>query len=251
MSHMVEGAGLHVDVWPARAGCLFFPVLDGVPNGSRVESLMSCVAPGSAVVIGDESVRDGLLERGAQQVRHLHTMRHTLRAVPVARVPAGLTLRGWRTGDADRLAPALVAAYGPDHPDAQGPDLDTAADSLEQMVDDPDNPLITSATQVATVNDTPVGAAFVLRSEHLSAWSGPWLMNMFRAPDPTLPGVGAALLTRALQILSAEGEASLGLAVTSTNPARRVYEKLGFEYDYEGWVLVLPTEGSGDTALAE
>jgi hypothetical protein len=30
------------------------------------------------------------------------------------------------------------------------------------------------------------------------------------------------------------------LAVTDTNPARRVYERLGFEYDLEGWILVLP-----------
>ena len=28
--------------------------------------------------------------------------------------------------------------------------------------------------------------------------------------------------------------------MTSTNPARHTYERLGFGYDFEGWVLVLP-----------
>jgi GNAT superfamily N-acetyltransferase len=251
VSHLADGTGLRVDVWPTRAGSLFFPVLGGVPNARRVELVMSCVPPGAAVVVGDSEVRHGLLARGAQQVRHLRTMRHTLRDVHEARPVTGSMLRGWHTGDADLLAPALVAAYGPEHPDPQDPDLGKAAESLEHMVEDPDNPLMTWATQVATVDGSPVGAALVLRSEHISAWSGPWLMNMFRAPDPTLPGVGAALLTRALQSLRADGESSLGLAVTSTNPARRLYEKLGFEYDFEGWVLVLQSAEPGEGALGQ
>jgi ribosomal protein S18 acetylase RimI-like enzyme len=45
---------------------------------------------------------------------------------------------------------------------------------------------------------------------------------------------------RALDVLREDGETTLGLAVTATNPARRVYERLGFTYELEGWVLVLP-----------
>ena len=121
-----------------------------------------------------------------------------------------------------------------------GPTSGEAAESLLNMVEDPDNPLIEGATQVAVVEGQPVAAAVVVHSDHVTGWRGPWLMNMFRAPDPTLPGLGATLLTRSLEILSAEGAAHLGLAVTHTNPARRVYERIGFEYDFEGWILVLP-----------
>jgi predicted GNAT family acetyltransferase len=32
----------------------------------------------------------------------------------------------------------------------------------------------------------------------------------------------------------------MGLAVTAANPARRVYQRLGFVDDSEGWVLVTP-----------
>jgi hypothetical protein len=48
------------------------------------------------------------------------------------------------------------------------------------------------------------------------------------------------MLVRALELLHEDGESHLGLAVTATNPARRVYERLGFTYDFEGWIVVLP-----------
>jgi GNAT superfamily N-acetyltransferase len=85
-----------------------------------------------------------------------------------------------------------------------------------------------------------VGAALVLRSEHVTGWKGPWVMNVFRSPEPPLPGVGQAMLVRALDVLREDGETHVGLAVTATNPARRVYERLGFSYDFEGWIVVLP-----------
>jgi ribosomal protein S18 acetylase RimI-like enzyme len=53
-------------------------------------------------------------------------------------------------------------------------------------------------------------------------------------------GTGATLVTAALAALRDAGETHLGLAVTSANPARRTYERLGFDYDFEGWILVLP-----------
>lgn len=205
---------------------------------------MSGVTPGSAVVIDDHDVRLGLLARGAKEVRHLHTMRHHLRDVHEVEPIPGLNLRSWESGDAERLAPALVASYGPEHPDAAGPDVAEATTSLVHMTDDPDNPVMGGATQVALLDGQPVGAALVLRSEHVLPWRGPWLMNMFRSPDPAVPGVGAAMLVRALDVLRADGEPHLGLAVTSSNPARRVYERLGFEYDSEMWVFVIG--GAGD-----
>ncbi len=231
--------GLELEIWPTRAGALTFPRLDRVPVGRRIEVLMSGVAPGSRVVIDDQVVRLGLLARGAKEVRHLHTMRHHLREVPRVEPIHGLNLRSWASKDAEGLAPALVAAYGPDHPDPAGPDVDEATTSLAHMTDDPDNPVMENATQVALLDGKSVGAALVLRSEHVLPWKGPWLMNMFRSPDLAVPGIGAAMLTRALENLKVDGEPHLGLAVTSSNPARRVYERLGFEYDSEMWVVVI------------
>jgi hypothetical protein len=248
MSRSLGEPELDVEVWPTRAGSLVFPRFDTVSADRRVAAVLSEVGSGSAVVLADQDVRDGLLAAGAQQVRHVHTMRHNLRGLPARQARPGLTLRPWQPGDAELLAQALVAAYGPGHPDARAPDIGEAAQSLLTMVEDPDNPLMEGATQVAVVEGQPVAAAVVVHSDHVTGWRGPWLMNMFRAPDPTLPGIGATLLTRSLELLTAAGESHLGLAVTDTNPARRVYERLGFEYDFEGWIIVLP--GADGSAAA-
>lgn len=239
MSGSVDGAVLQVEVWPTSEGSLHFPLLDGRPAARAVDAVLAHLAPGSAVVVGDATVRDGLLACGAQQVRHVLTMKRDLAAVPAAPEVPGLVLRPWRSGDAELLAPALLAAYDANHPDAATPDLALAERTLHGTAEDPANPRL-SATTVAERAGRPMGAALVLRSEHVTGWKGPWVMNVFRAPDPGLRGVGPALLVRALEVLRETGESSLGLAVTATNPARRVYERLGFAYDFEGWVLVLP-----------
>ena len=49
---------------------------------------------------------------------------------------------------------------------------------------------------------------------------------MFRGPGGR--GAGRALLKRALGLATRDGLPALGLAVTEGNPARRLYEELGF-----------------------
>jgi GNAT superfamily N-acetyltransferase len=53
--------------------------------------------------------------------------------------------------------------------------------------------------------------------------NGPWIIELFR--HPAHRGVGRALLERALAIAPVP---ALGLMVTEGNPARRLYEALGF-----------------------
>ncbi len=207
--------------------------------------MLSQVAPGSAVVIGEAVVRDLLLARGAKQVRHVLTMRRDVADASTGPEVPGLVLRSWQPDDAELLAPALLGAYDAQHSDPATRDLAVAAQTLARTAEDPANPRM-RATTVAELAGHPIGAALVLRCEHVTGWKGPWVMNVFRAPDPGLPGVGLAMLVRSLDVLREDGESSLGLAVTATNPARRVYERLGFTYDFEGWVLVLP----GGDALA-
>jgi GNAT superfamily N-acetyltransferase len=91
------------------------------------------------------------------------------------------------------------------------------------------------------VDDEPIGAALVLRCDHLPGWRGPWLMNTFRAPEPAVRGIGAAMVIHAIRALRDAGETYFGLAVTDANPARRVYERLGFRYRIEGWNVLMPS----------
>jgi ribosomal protein S18 acetylase RimI-like enzyme len=51
---------------------------------------------------------------------------------------------------------------------------------------------------------------------------------VFRHPDAAPAGTGAALIGAAITSLHHGGERSLGLIVTDGNPARGVYERLGF-----------------------
>jgi GNAT superfamily N-acetyltransferase len=230
---------LHVEVWPTTEGKLHFPRVDGTAPDAAADALVAHLEPGSAVVIPDPAVRDLLLARGGQQVRHVLTMKRDVAPVPAPSEVAGLVLREWRDADAELLAPALLGAYHAEHPDPATPDLGHATAVLRGAAEDPDNPRL-RATTVAELAGQPIGAALVLRSEHVTGWKGPWVMNVFRAPDPGVPGVGRAMLVRALEVLHEDGESHLGLAVTATNPARRVYEQLGFTYDFEGWIVVLP-----------
>lgn len=231
---------LVVDLWPARFGTAHFPRLDGRSAAEIRDAVFTEIAPQSAVVVGDPTVRDELLAGGAKQVRHLFIMRHDLEDLSAPTQVVGLEFRSWCAGDAALLAPAMLAAYNSEHPDAEAADLDQATESLTCAAEDPDNPMMGSMAQVALLGGQPVGAAVVLRSEHPPMWSGPWLQNMFRAPDRAHPGVGAAMLTRALADLSAAGERELGLAVTSTNPARHLYDRVGFLPVGEYWIVVLP-----------
>jgi GNAT superfamily N-acetyltransferase len=217
---------------------LHFPALDG-PWDELTDAVLASYQPGSVVAVTRVDVRDALLARGATQVRHLYAMRHPLRTVPD--LPAeGISQRRWQDGDAELLAPVLNAAYGPGHPDPRPPDDVASAVALRDLTDDPDNPLIADASSVAVVDDRPAGAALVVRSEHITQWHGPWLMNVFRDPASPVRGIGPAMIVHALRTLAANGESTLGLAVTVTNPALRLYHRLGFSPDLEAWLVVLP-----------
>jgi GNAT superfamily N-acetyltransferase len=197
--------------------------------------------PGTALLADREDLAVALQERGGTCVRHLHAMHHHLTTIPDDGLPLGMTLRPWQLGDADSLAAVLVRAYGPEHPDRHSGDLVRAASDLLQTVGDPDNPLIATAAQVAVQDGEPVGAALVVRSDHVRGFTGPWLMNVFRSPTPAAHGAGAAMIVAALRSLREANEERLGLAVTHANlGARALYERLGFEYTLEGWAIVTP-----------
>lgn len=169
---MSTGTDLPIEVWPTSQGDLHFPVLDGSPSADAAASVLSQLAPGSAVVLGDVGVRDRLMESGAQQVRHVLTMKRAVADPWVAPDVPGLRLREWQSDDAALLAPALVGAYDAQHPDPANPDLAVAAQTLWSLAEDPANPRM-RATTVAELSGRPVGVAFVQRCEHVTGWKGP------------------------------------------------------------------------------
>jgi ribosomal protein S18 acetylase RimI-like enzyme len=162
-------------------------------------------------VAGPVELGRALVADGAQPLRHAHVLSHALTDLPAE--PAGLF-------PLDRPAADLVAAYEaafpPAHPDRSEPVLPYLEQTIAMGLLD--------ASGVAVDGDAVVGAILVSELHEVGPpLGGPWVMEVFR--DPRYPGVGRALLERALARV--EGPA-LGLTVTEGNPARRLYERLGF-----------------------
>ena len=67
---------------------------------------------------------------------------------------------------------------------------------------------------------------------------GPWVTEIFVDPDATGRGIGGALLARA--VTPSRPGPDVGLAVTVGNPARRLYESLGFATLQDVRHVVLP-----------
>jgi len=236
-----DETSVEVEAWPAATGSIHRVVVARGSMNDAADALVKTYPAGTALLADREDLALALEDLGGVRVRHLHAMHHHLDAIPDDKLAGHMRLRPWQLGDAESLSHVLVGAYGPGHPDAGSGDLAAAASSLQRTVDDPDNPLIETATQVAMHDGDAVGAALVVRSDHVRGFTGPWLMNVFRSPAPATRGAGAGMIVAALRSLRESNEERLGLAVTHTNvAARAVYERLGFEYTFEGWVVVTP-----------
>lgn len=60
-------------------------------------------------------------------------------------------------------------------------------------------------------------------------WSGgPWVADVLVAPEHRRRGIAAALLQRAMLACAALGAVRLGQSMTAGNPARALYDRLGF-----------------------
>lgn len=174
-------------------------------------------------IAGDEALGRALIAAGGRVLRHAHLMSHDLAERPEWHEPAG-----YRLTDVDRPAADLVdafrAAYPPghlDHREESGEQVLTLLDGYLQGREF--GPLL-RGSGLAVVPDGPVvGAILIGTLPGDPPLNGPWVIEVFR--HPAHPGIGRALLERALAIADAS---ALGLMVTEGNRARGLYERLGF-----------------------
>ncbi|MFC5885821.1 GNAT family N-acetyltransferase [Kitasatospora sp. CM 4170] len=197
------------------------------------------------VVSGPVEFGGRLLHRGARTLRHGHTMYRDLAGDPPAAgwaAWAGTPLRnGLRAVPCDRPADDLLAscraAYAPGHPDHRPGREDEAHERLHLLLTGqlPVGPVLPSSALAVDGDDRVVAGAV------LTDYDGtPWLSDVFRHPDLGYPGLGRDLLRRALADTAATGAARVGLAVTEGNPARRLYEDLGFQVTRSSLTVVVP-----------
>jgi GNAT superfamily N-acetyltransferase len=196
--------------------------------------------PGWLVATADPRLADELVSRGATQTRHSHVMTVSLRGItePATRERNRAVLEvdpEWKVSAITpgfRFDPSVVTlmrrAYPKDHPDAETGDDSEILDDLHRRSDGERlGPLLPGSFLVED-RSRAVGLIIVSRVPGVAPFGGPWVSDVCRDPLAMYKGLGTALLVRAMNALSTNGETDLSLAVTVGNPAEQVYEALGF-----------------------
>ena len=174
-----------------------------------------------------------LVAAGGTPLRHAHVMSRDLVRDPAPtawlepRRPDGVRLTPVDRPAAD-LAPACRAAFPPGHPDfAHLPAPLQPERELDALISGRLlGPLLRCSGLAVGEDGRVLGAVLVNGTRGEPPFGGPWVAQVFRHPDA--PGVGGALLRRALAIATRDGLPAISLAVTHANPAIAVYAALGF-----------------------
>jgi GNAT superfamily N-acetyltransferase len=182
-------------------------------------------------VVAPVELGRALLAQGATPRRHARLMTHDLRSVPEEADPRV----GPLTAAPEDLLPAHQSAYRPEHVDYEL-SRDTAAIG-KLLRGELVGPLL-GASRMAVVDGRVAGAAILNDFPGAPPAAGPWLSELFR--DPSVPGLGRALLRGALAAAAADGLAALGLVVTGGNPAGELYLDEGFRTVRDDISVTLP-----------
>jgi GNAT superfamily N-acetyltransferase len=216
-----------------------------VPPDAAAGVVLSALE-GYALSTTDEALVEALAARGSTELRHAHTMTHSLDPVPDVSLRAGAEIFRLSADDlaanADALAALHVAAYGEDHPDREFDHPAPAARELRRFARDEILGPYLDVSTVARVDGALAGACVVVDREGEPPDGGPWIVDVFRDPALGVKGLGAALVAGAVAACRASGLPGLGLAVTHANEtAHSLYRRLGFSDTAEAWTLALPT----------
>jgi mycothiol synthase len=174
------------------------------------------------------------LHRAATELRH-----------DLAELPAPVTLQhGWSLTEGgwdDDLASALAAAYPPGHPDSGWTENDTR--QVRAMFDkaDPVPPLSPACARLVGPDGRSAGHVLCAGPVPWTGYRCAWVLNLGVGSRAQGRGFGWALLVHALHGSRTAGLPALALAVTDGNPARRLYDRAGFEPVARVLTVRLPT----------
>ena len=197
--------------------------------------------PGHRLIVDDAALADALVERGLTLVRAATIMVLTLPVPSPAVPPPHVELRALQDTPAE-YGEIMRRAYPPDHPDHEHGDATpegAAATIRGYLSGEIVGPVIAEASAEARLDGALAGVNVVSEMPDDDEFEGgPWITDLFVDPSAQGRGVGKALLGHAIEQLTALGRPTLGLAVTPGNPARGLYESLGFVVLGDRWNLV-------------
>ena len=216
---------------------------------ARFAQIASRDLPGVRVVTRlDEAA--ALTEAGATVVGStVHMVRTRLQEDPPPlrwagpHLAAGLEAVGLEGVSEEDLAAAQRLAFGPDHPDHQSTIEAQVTGQLHALLaGELLGPLYADASAAVVDPGGRIVASLVATMwEGIGEeWAGgPWLVDLFTVPGAPLL-LGRSLLARAVAVASLDGHPAVGLTVSATNRARRMYERLGFRESFYRVTLDLP-----------
>lgn len=194
------------------------------------------------VVSGTPELARALAAQGATVLRHAHTMRRDLRADPPPADWAGAPLReGVRAVPNDRAPEELLgawrAAFAPGHVDHfPGDDARAVAERLGPLLAGKAiGPVLPSSLLAVDAEDRVIAGLTLTDRD-----GRPWVAEVFRDPGRGYRGLGGDLMRLAIADLAARGGEHLTLVVSEGNPARRLYESLGFRLADTSMTVIVP-----------
>ena len=153
-------------------------------------------------------------------------MRAPLLHRPEPPLPPGVRIRPFALEDMRPFGDLMADAYA-GTVDDHGEPREWHQVEAERVVAGDFGPLDRGSSLVATTTlGALIGASIV--TEHRAL---PLLAFALIAPGWRNQGLGTALFVRSANLLAAAGHREWTLAVTVGNPARRLYERLGFQPD--------------------
>ena len=144
------------------------------------------------------------------------------RLADVPAAPAPVASRPVRGDDGPALGRLAMAAYGGSVDDPHQPESWHVED-LTAALAGRYGRLLTSVSTVVEADDGLAATTLFTWWDEL-----PFLAFCLTRPDRRGRGLATGLIGQAAQALAAEGHRQAHLVVTETNPARRLYARLGF-----------------------
>ncbi len=192
-------------------------------------------------ILDDPGRAAALIAAGGRLDRHSVVMVLDPADAPVSTpLASGFTISSMDTTRLSEYGQVVNRAYPPEHPDHEPADADpaAAAESLSRYVRGEEiGPWIADASlHVTDPSGRVVGLILLNETAANEVFdAGPFVTDLCVDPAAGGNGIGGALVVEAARRLSAMGRSELILVVTVGNPARRVYERLGFRVTAESW----------------
>lgn len=216
-----------------------FSVLHGAAMGDVVDRACAELR-GARLATVDEDLVAAMVNAGVPLERSSTDLVHSLDHIPAADRPS----QGWSLDSAtwdEALMPVLEDAYRHPHPDAGG--ARQLADVLREVFEQrqPGAVLPGASARLREPNGVVRGHVLTVVRVPWASSSLAWVMDVALHSSARGRGMGRMLLLHALHGTKRVGIDGLGLTVTHGNPARALYEAVGFRMLRRSWSLRIPS----------